>query len=215
MKRLCLAALSQCTALIIVSLLAAFPTGIANAKTDLKGLKLLQAVGPEYPPVARRYNIQGTVVVQFLVGSDGRVSKTEILDSPADVMSQAVLRVTPQWVFSKPEAPTAVTFDLPFQLTEEGVAAFDYAARTLVEMPRDKSELGKKATNGWADVRIVLTGDRSNDCYIAKISDASFRKAVEQIIKRLRFSEGPPAVNVLKIRITDDAPLLIELLAGE
>jgi hypothetical protein len=64
-------------------------------------------------------------------------------------------------------------------------------------------------------VTLVLTGARSNDFHVVKMSDASFRKTVEQIIKRLRFSEGKPALNVLKIRITDDAPLLIELLASE
>ncbi len=210
------ATLKNCTALVVVYLLAAFSVGVANAKTDLNGLKLLHVVGPEYPPVARRFNIHGTVVVRLVVESNGHVSKTEILESPADVMSQSVMKVTPQWVFSEPQLATAVTLDIPFTLTETGEPpAFDYHARTLVQMPTQKSELGKKVTNGWAEVRIILTGARSNDFHVVKISDASFRKTVEQIVKRLRFSEGRPALNVLKIRVTDDAPLSIELLASE
>lgn len=215
MNRLWPAALKFGAALIVVMLHMSASVEIANAKTDLKGLKLLHAVAPEYPPVARRYNIQGIVIAQLTIGTDGRVGKTEIIESPADVLSQAVERATPQWLFAKPEARTVIMFDLPFRLTKTGENAFVFSARTLVEMPRDKSELGKKIHNGWADVRIVLTGDQSRDFYIAKSSDPAFRKTVEQIIERLRFSEGVPAVNALKIRVTDDAPLLIELLPGE
>lgn len=43
----------------------------AAAQTDLKGLKLLQVVPPEYPAIARRYNIHGVVTVQMLVRARG------------------------------------------------------------------------------------------------------------------------------------------------
>lgn len=199
---------------VLLSLLAVIPVTGVKAKTDLKGLKLLHAVAPEYPPVARRFNIQGVVIAQMTVGEDGKVTNIEILETPADVMSKAVRRAVPEWVFAKPAAPTVITFDLPFQLTEVDDRAYDDVPRAIVQMPKEKWELGKDATNGWADVRIVLTGDRSNDFFIAKSSDADFRKTVEQIVQRLVFSEGPRTVNSLKIRVTDDAPLQIELSSG-
>jgi TonB family protein len=207
--------------LAIAVALVLSPFGVPHAKTDLRGLKLLQVVAPEYPPVARRYNIQGTVIVQLLVGADGRISETQILESPADVLSEAVMRSTPKWLFSNPESPTQVTLDVPFRFTEPGDAAFSYSVRSLISKPKEKSELGKRATDGWADVRIVVgKGDRSRDFYVAKISDAKFRKTVEEIIKRLRFAEVTTDgklgwVNVLKMRVSDSAPIEIEQLPGD
>lgn len=200
---------------VLLPLLAVNPVGSVNAKTDLKGLKLLHAVAPEYPPVARRFNIQGVVIAEMTVGEDGKVTNIEILETPADVMSKAVRRAVPEWVFAKPAAPTVITFDLPFQLTEVEDRAYDVVSRTIVQMPKEKWELGKGATNGWADVKIILTGDRSKDFYVAKSSDPDFRKTVELIVERLVFSEGPQTVNMLKIRVADDTPLQIELLPGQ
>ena len=65
---------------VFLALLAAIPMGRANAKTDLKGMRLLQAVAPESPPVARRFNIQGVVIAEMTVGEDGKVSNIEILE---------------------------------------------------------------------------------------------------------------------------------------
>jgi TonB family protein len=204
-------------ALIIA--LALIPLGVPHAKSDLKGLRILQVVPPEYPPVARRYNIQGTVTVQLMIGIDGRVHETQIIESPADVLSDAVRRVTPKWLFSNPVSPTSIALDVPFKFTEPGDAAFSYSVRSLTSMPKEKNELGKKAISGWADVRIIVgTGDRSRDFYVARISDAKFRKTIEEVIKRLRFAEVAPDgklgwVNILQVRVSDNT-IEIEQLPG-
>ena len=79
-------------------------------------------VPPPYPYMARRRGIQGKVMVRLLVGMDGRVTKSEVLNAqPAGVFEDAVLRTVGRWRFSpalrsgKPIAAwveTSVKFEL-------------------------------------------------------------------------------------------------------
>ena len=58
-------------------------------------------VPPPYPYMARRRGIQGKVMVRLLVGSDGRVKKSEVIKAePSGVFEEAVLRTVGRWRFS-------------------------------------------------------------------------------------------------------------------
>jgi len=57
-------------------------------------------VGPEYPRAARRRNITGSVDVQFIVTTDGRVRSMFILSSePGDTFDKAAMDAVEQWRF--------------------------------------------------------------------------------------------------------------------
>ena len=56
-------------------------------------------VQPEYPEIARSANVDGTVMVQALVGKDGKVKDTKVVKSIAMLDASAVAAVK-QWVFS-------------------------------------------------------------------------------------------------------------------
>ncbi len=54
----------------------------------------------KYPRAAWKANIQGTVVVQFIVNADGKISDIEALNGPEKLKQAAidVIKKSPQWV---------------------------------------------------------------------------------------------------------------------
>lgn len=79
-----------------------------------------------YPAEALESNIQGIVVVQFIVGSDGyiRTDDIEILQSPSELLHNEVLRVmslSPRWTPGVQRGNNvAVTFALPISFSLQG-----------------------------------------------------------------------------------------------
>jgi TonB family protein len=78
-------------------------------------------VSPDYPDIARQSGIEGTVMVQALVGKDGKVRDTKVVKS-IPVLDDAAVRAVQEWVF-KPaltnNKPVAVWVAIPvrFALT--------------------------------------------------------------------------------------------------
>jgi protein TonB len=52
---------------------------------------LINEIKSPYPPSARAKGIQGAVVLEFVVGSDGKVRSPSIIQSPAPELSEAAL----------------------------------------------------------------------------------------------------------------------------
>lgn len=58
-------------------------------------------VNPVYPYAARQKNLQGVVIVRFLVDAEGRVTKASVVEaSPAQVFDQAALDAVRKWRFA-------------------------------------------------------------------------------------------------------------------
>jgi protein TonB len=76
-------------------------------------------ISPEYPDLARSANVDGTVLVQALVGKDGRVKDAKVVKSIAMLDAAAVAAVR-KWVF-KPalsnNKPVAVWVAVPVRFT--------------------------------------------------------------------------------------------------
>ncbi len=60
--------------------------------------ELIQRTAPSYPETARLAGIDGTVMVQALVGRDGRVKETRIVQS-IPILDEAAVQAVRQWVF--------------------------------------------------------------------------------------------------------------------
>jgi TonB family protein len=79
--------------------------------------ELLHRVEPEYPETARQQNIQGAVVLELHIGTDGSVEGAEVVSGPP-ILAQASTDAVKQWKF-KPrvenggpvQMQTRVTFD--------------------------------------------------------------------------------------------------------
>ncbi len=76
-------------------------------------------VPPVYPDTARSERVQGTVMVQALVGKDGRVKDTRVLESIPQLDAAAVEAVR-QWVFKPAQAkgsPVEIWVAIPVKFT--------------------------------------------------------------------------------------------------
>ena len=76
-------------------------------------------VNPQYPDIAREASVDGTVMVQALVGRDGRVKDTRVVKS-IPMLDAAAVAAVRQWVF-KPalsnNKPVAVWVAVPLKFT--------------------------------------------------------------------------------------------------
>jgi TonB family protein len=89
--------------------------------------KLMKSVSPEYPWGALRAKVTGAVIVEAVVGVDGRITSTRILKSiPA--LDQAAADAVKNWVYepllvdSKPR-PRVITVAIDFSVSRRSVKA--------------------------------------------------------------------------------------------
>jgi protein TonB len=56
-------------------------------------------VRPQYPPIAQSARVQGVVIIEAVIGPDGRVQDARVLRS-IPLLDQAALDAVKQWVFT-------------------------------------------------------------------------------------------------------------------
>jgi len=59
---------------------------------------LIRKVEPEYPEIARQAHKQGNVILQAVIGTDGRVESVTVLKSEP-LLDRAAIRAVSQWVY--------------------------------------------------------------------------------------------------------------------
>ena len=72
--------------------------------------QLLRQVTPQYPPQARQQRVEGTVVLQAVIGKDGSVQKLNIVSGPS-MLTKSAMEAVKQWRYK------------PFALNGEPVEA--------------------------------------------------------------------------------------------
>jgi protein TonB len=80
--------------------------------------KLIKQVAPEYPDIARRAGVEGTVWVNCLVGKDGRVKKAIVMKSDAEIFNEPAIQAALQWLFTPAlmnNGPVTVWAAVPFK----------------------------------------------------------------------------------------------------
>lgn len=84
----------------------------ALAGPDAPGRRLKVRVPPEYPELAKKLNIRGTVRVQLLVAADGRIRNTKVLGG-SPLLIQAVMEALRKWKYepAPAESTEIVRFD--------------------------------------------------------------------------------------------------------
>jgi periplasmic protein TonB len=56
-------------------------------------------VNPVYPPIAQSARVQGVVIVEAIIGPDGRVTEAKVLRS-IPLLDAAALDAVKQWVYT-------------------------------------------------------------------------------------------------------------------
>lgn len=88
-------------------------------------LKPKRTVDPEYPREAAREGVGGWVDIQVTVAPDGRVIRSEVIESdPPRVFERSAIRAIDRWRFEPPEAagihePQEGTYRISFVLEDE------------------------------------------------------------------------------------------------
>lgn len=59
---------------------------------------LVNKVAPVYPPIAKAAGVQGTVVLEALIGKDGQITNLHIVSGPA-MLQQAALDAVKSWIY--------------------------------------------------------------------------------------------------------------------
>jgi periplasmic protein TonB len=68
--------------------------------SSIKAPKLEHHVNPRYPEEVRRQRLQGAVIVQGILGTDGIVSDITVLQSPSRTLSDLAVEAVKQWRYT-------------------------------------------------------------------------------------------------------------------
>ena len=82
---------------------------------------LIKRVEPVYPPEARRAGIQGSVVLEAMIGTDGRIHDLSVISAPAASLAAASFAAVSQWEYrpylmSGHAVPVETTVTVKFSL---------------------------------------------------------------------------------------------------
>jgi protein TonB len=65
---------------------------------QVMGSKLIRRIDPEYPEMAKKNHIRGTVHLQIVIDRDGKVIETKVLGGDP-LLAQAAIEALRQWVY--------------------------------------------------------------------------------------------------------------------
>jgi periplasmic protein TonB len=93
------------------------PTPDAFIPVEKQPVPVKQAT-PEYPEIAKRAGVEGTVWVKVLVDKEGKAKKAIIMKSDAEIFNEPAIAAALQWVFTPAimnNGPVAVWAAIPFR----------------------------------------------------------------------------------------------------
>lgn len=99
--------------LILAVCLAASLNWSAIVRAQESSRKLLVAVQPEYPDLARRNNIKGAARFRLLVAPDGKVKEVKVLGGNP-VLAQAGEQAVRKWKYERATAESTVVVKIDF-----------------------------------------------------------------------------------------------------
>lgn len=85
----------------------------SQSSSDDGGRRIVHKVLPQYPEIARKMNITGTVKLMAIVAPDGKVKTVETLGG-SPVLIQSAREAVSNWKFSPASAETRETIELRF-----------------------------------------------------------------------------------------------------
>jgi TonB family protein len=101
-------------------------TGAAPRPIDVDTARkhFIDHADPIYPPIAKAAHVQGTVEINVVISTGGKITEEHVLSGPA-MLQQAALGAVHKWTF-KPFrfngalVPVSATFEIPFQIDKPG-----------------------------------------------------------------------------------------------
>jgi len=75
--------------------------------------KVLEQPAPTYPDIARRLNLEGTVKVEVVVGSDGLVKDTKVIGGHP-LLVDAALKALRDWKYERAASESKLVLEFKF-----------------------------------------------------------------------------------------------------
>lgn len=98
----------------IAAAMTLLPAQGISAQAHSSERKVLSKVAPNFPELARRMHVQGTVKVEVMVRSDGGVKSTRVIGGNP-VLIQAAVDAIGKWKFEVSPSETTEIVQLTFQ----------------------------------------------------------------------------------------------------
>jgi TonB family protein len=70
-----------------------------EVQTDVASRMLKKRIEPEYPADAKKAGIQGTVVLEAMIGTDGRIHDLRVISAPAAELAASSFAAVSQWEY--------------------------------------------------------------------------------------------------------------------
>lgn len=86
--------------------------------------KVARPQPPDYPRKLRRKKVEGVVIVEVVIGTDGTVTATEVIESPDERLSELAVAAAREWMFIpalKAGRPVEARVRLPFTFAARGL----------------------------------------------------------------------------------------------
>jgi TonB family protein len=71
----------------------------ADVQADVARTMLMKRIEPEYPADAKKAGIQGTVVLEAMIGTDGRIHDLRVISAPAAELAASSFAAVSQWEY--------------------------------------------------------------------------------------------------------------------
>lgn len=85
----------------------------------------IKQVKPDYPEVARRAGLEGTVWVKILIDKEGNPKKAVVVKSDAEIFNEAAIKAAMEWKFTPAimnKGPVVVWVAVPFRFKLQGTS---------------------------------------------------------------------------------------------
>ena len=99
--------------LIAIALLAPIPRAFAQDESNPAARKLVKRPKPDYPALARKINLTGTVRLEALVEPNGSVKAVEVKGGNA-LLAQSAQFAVREWKWAKSEHETTEILEIRF-----------------------------------------------------------------------------------------------------
>ncbi|PYV80421.1 MAG: hypothetical protein DMG93_19005 [Acidobacteria bacterium] len=99
--------------LLAITLLTPIPRGFAQDESTSRARKLVKSPKPDYPALARKISLSGTVRLEALVEPNGSVKAVEVKGGNA-LLAQSAQFAVREWKWAKSEHETTEILEIRF-----------------------------------------------------------------------------------------------------
>ncbi|MDO4936688.1 MAG: TonB family protein [Sutterellaceae bacterium] len=92
---------------------------VTNVTSSVVAARPTLRTPPQYPPKARQQGIEGNVVMDLLIGTDGMVKEVKVVrETPPEIFRRSAIRAVHRWRFVPPDEQQWQRLTIRYELTQ-------------------------------------------------------------------------------------------------